>query len=141
MKKLASVILSAVLLVSVLAAVPASAGVLRASQYLASYSASLSAAGNGQVEIGFNVGAVSVADKVGALTIVVQKKVGSSWSDVQTFNGTVANGMLAANAISNCDEITYNGTSGQQYRAVVTAYAKIGSGSDSKPFTTGEITA
>jgi hypothetical protein len=49
--------------------------------------------------------------------------------------------MLASNILSHCGCVTYNGMSGSEHRAVVTVYAKIGSGSDSKTMTTGSVTA
>jgi hypothetical protein len=141
MKKLVISVVSAILLISMSAAIPASAGVLRASLYLDDYSAWAAATGGGQVRIDFDVTAVSLANSVGATQIVVQRKNGSSWTNVQTFNSSSTSGMLASNTLSHCGCVTYSGASGSEYRAVVTVYAKIGSGSDSKTVTTGSVTA
>jgi hypothetical protein len=141
MKRLVACVAAAVLLLSAAASVPASAGVLRASPCLSSYDAWATASGGGNVQIDFDVNAVSLADKVGVSQIVVQKKVGSSWTNVHTYSSATTISLLASNLISHCGDVTYAGTSGQQYRAVVTVYAKIGSISDSKTVTTNTVTA
>jgi hypothetical protein len=141
MKRLTTGAVAAVLLLSLVASVHASAGMLRASLYLSSYSAWATAKNNGNVQIDFDVAAKSLADKVGVTQIINQKKNGSSWNDVHTFSSNTTSGMLASNALFNCGDVTYAGTAGGEYRAVVTVYAKIGSGSDSKTVTTNSVTA
>jgi hypothetical protein len=142
-KRFISMICAVLLLSLTLGATGASASGIQphASSYLFQYSASVTAAGSGQVKIDFEVDAMSLADLVGATSIVVQKKNGSSWTNVQTYAGTTANSMLGSDCLSHCSSKTYSGTSGGEYRAVVTVYAKIGSGSDSKSVTTNSIIA
>jgi hypothetical protein len=141
MKRLAICAVSVVMFVSALITVPASAGVLRASLCLDSYSAWATATGGGNVQIDFDVSAVSLADKVGVTQIIIQRKSGSTWTNASTYSSTTTPNLLASNALFHCDDVTYGGTSGQQYRAIVTVYAKIGSDSDSKSVTTNTVTA
>ncbi|MDR0445432.1 MAG: hypothetical protein LBH17_00090 [Oscillospiraceae bacterium] len=121
--------------------VPASAGQLRASRELASCTVTMYADGNGKVTAEFTTVAVGVADEVGATKVVIQRKVGSSWVTAQTFTRSSYNNLIGQNRISYSNEVTHNGTAGQQYRAIVTAYAKIGSGSTSDDYTTNTVIA
>lgn len=119
--------------------VSASDNQTRASQYLSSYSASLATEEEGIISISFLVFATSVADKVGASKIVIQQKSSSSWSNVQTYDSDNMNDLLGYNCLFKDGKVTYSGVSGYQYRAIVTIYAEIGSGSDSRIVTTNTV--
>jgi hypothetical protein len=140
--KMRKIIIAAMAIVLALSvSVSASAGVLRASSYLSSYAAWLTPAGSGNVTIAFDVSATGLADSVGVTKIIVQKKQGTTWVDAKTYNSSTTSGMLASNCLFHCGTLNYGGVSGTQYRAVVTVYSKIGTGSDSKTITTSTITA
>jgi hypothetical protein len=145
MRKRAISIICAVLLLSLTlspASVFAADGIQPfASSYLSQYSAWATSNGGGEIQIDFDVSATSIADSVGASKIIIQIKIGSSWTNVYTFNGTTSNGMLGSNCLFHCNDVTYQGSVGSEYRAVVTVYAKIGSGSDTRTINTGSVIA
>ena len=64
--------------------VPASASVY-SSEYLNRYSGSITAQGGGEIKISFSVAGMKQLDELGASEIVVEKKVGSSWTEVKTY--------------------------------------------------------
>lgn len=64
--------------------------------------------------------------------MVVQQKVGSSWSSVQYYDAATTSGLLAANRAFCTHTVTYQGEAGQSYRAVVTFYAGDSTGHDTR---------
>ncbi|MDR1158498.1 MAG: hypothetical protein LBK75_09405 [Oscillospiraceae bacterium] len=82
-----------------------------------------------------------MADEVGATQIVIQRKDGSVWTGIKTFSRSSYPDLIDEDCLFYSNSVTYDGTSGQQYRAVVTMYAKIGSGSSSYNYTTNTVTA
>lgn len=96
---------------------------LRSSYYIDYYSAWASTGTKREVVISFDVSATNYMELVGANYIVVQEKSGSDWKGVATYWGSTSNGMMASNVNTYAGSITYNGTSGKQYRAVITVYA------------------
>lgn len=137
MKKTISFVVALVMLCSVcFAAVP------RASEYISSgNAASTATAVKGEIEITYDVTGRGRMTKIGASKIIVQEKNGGSWETVKTFWGSVSNGMLDENTTSHAGSVTYTGTSGKQYRAIVTVYAENSGGSDSRTVTTAAVSA
>lgn len=111
----------------------------RASGYLSSYSASVEVEGEGSISVSYLVFATSVADEVGAEKIVIQRKDGLFWNTVKTYESTTMSESLGYKCLFKDGKVTYHGSSGYQYRAIVTVYAKIGSGSDSRIVTTSTV--
>ena len=95
----------------------------RSSDYIDSYAASSNTGAKREVVISYDTVATNYMEWVGVAHIVIQEKNGSTWRGVTTYWGSVANGMIVTNAITHSGSISYNGTSGKQYRAVVTFYA------------------
>jgi hypothetical protein len=141
MKKRIIVLTAVALLLTFTVGVTASAGLLRASQYLSSYSAWATANGNGSVTFSFDVTATMTSDQVGVSQIEVQRKDGSTWTSVYTYNSSNTTGLILTNCTSYIASITYNGTSGHDYRAIVTFYVQRNGGSDSGTRTTNSVTA
>ena len=141
MKRTFSALLAALMLVSCLGT--ASGAVIepfRASDYLSSYAAFISAGDNArEINIGYDVSANTLASLVGVYKIVIYKANGTQ---VSVVNGSVANGLLRMNWNSHGGEYIYKGaTSGTSYYAVVTVYASDSSGSDSRSITTDTVKA
>lgn len=113
----------------------------RASDYLNYYSAYALASSNGKVIIEFEVDGAGRMDLVGSNYIVVQEKSGSKWLGVSTYWGSSLNEMLGENTVSHIGKITYVGTVGREYRALVTVYAKDSTGDDSRTIITNSVTA
>lgn len=113
----------------------------RASDYLDSYEAWTSSGAKREVIISFNVYATDYMDFIGSTYIVVQEKNGSSWDTVMTRFGSVANGLLEEDTDEHAGNISYMGTSGKEYRALVTIYAENNKGNDSRTIITNSVTA
>ncbi len=110
-----------------------------ASNYLSSYSASVTNASGGRIIVNFDVNATRVMQQVGASYIVVQVYNSGTWTGVASYFGSTTSGMLAYNTFSNVGSVGYQGIAGQLYRALVTVYAADSTGSDSRQVTTNSV--
>lgn len=110
----------------------------RASAQLSSYDASLVSVGNGNIDIEFSVIGTGTMDELGAKTIKVYKSNGTL---VKTFTYTSYDEMMGYRTGRHSGVVTYSGTEGQRYYAVVTFYGKNSAGSDSRTYTTSTVTA
>lgn len=110
-----------------------------ASVYLSSYSAWTSIDSDNKIYVYYDVDATDTVARIGAKLIVLQVKDAGVWTNVLTKTGTVTNGMLLQNKASHLGAITYQGTEGKTYRAVVTVYAGPASGGDSRIITTNSV--
>jgi hypothetical protein len=133
--------LAVALVLSLIINTSASAAQLKENQYLSSYNATIFADGGGYVTVEYAVFATATADELGVTQLIIQRKTGSTWANVRTFTRNTNPALIGTSCPSYMGSITYSGTSGQQYRAVLTMYAKIGSGSSSVTFTTNTVTA
>jgi hypothetical protein len=114
---------------------------IQSSDFLTYYAAYALSRSGGEVIIEFEVDGTGRMDLVGSSYIVIQEKSGSTWKGVSTYFGSVSNGMLDDNAFSHIGSITYAGTLGKEYRALVTIYAEGSAGDDSRTVTTNTVTA
>lgn len=111
----------------------------RASLTLSSYTATATVGNKeGEVKFTYEVKASMVADEVGISSVKIYKADGTY---VTTISGTTTNGLIQTNAAHHSSTYTYKGTSGVSYYAVMTAYAKIGSNSDTRTMTTNSAIA
>lgn len=94
----------------------------QASAYLAEYTAWAVRSSSNQVYVHYDVTASGTIGCVGAKLIVIEMKDGNNWTPVKTYTGTTSNGMLVLNAYDHGGTKVYQGTSGTQYRAVVTIF-------------------
>lgn len=116
--------------------ITASAATARASECISSYRG-VATRSNGSVVISFDITATDTMNTLGASTIVIEKKSGSSWTPVKTFYSSETAGMTKSNTAFHSSYITYTGASSSAtYRAKITFYAANGSTSDSKNLTT-----
>ena len=106
-----------------------------ASRYLASYEAWTSRARTGGLLVEFSVSATRQSPSVGAQQIVVQQRNGNSWTTVRTFFSAITSGMMGSNTHSHGGSVTFIGTPGREYRALVTFFAG-GATGDTRTFTT-----
>ena len=131
--------LAAALVLLVTASVTVSAVELRSSPTLAIYSAKItkgSTAGN--IIISYDVSANTQAEEVGVSCIEIYD---SDDALIKTITGTTRNGLIETNEQRHRSSYTYRGTSGVEYYAIVTVYAKINGVSDSKEYTTNSCKA
>lgn len=94
----------------------------QASIYLTAYTAWAVRSSSNEIYVYYDVDATRTIGCLGAKLIVIEMKDGSTWIPVKTYTGTTSNGMLVLNDISHTGAKVYQGTSGTQYRAVVTIF-------------------
>jgi hypothetical protein len=104
-----------------------------ASTLFSEYSANLTANGT-TLTVEIDVVGKQVCDTIGASQVIIQKKVNGVWQ----FEANLGSS-YSYNSISHIDSLNYTGTSGKEYRAVVTFYACKGSTSDTKTVTTQSV--
>lgn len=129
-KKLTAVFLSLIMLVSSLTANAA----VEASDYLANYTLGVLAHGDGLMSISFTVQGVDFMDKVGAQEIIVEEYIGGYWFEYDYFDGE-DEGLFAYNYPTKSGDLYFYGVPGRAYRAVMTAYAELDGGYDTREFT------
>lgn len=111
-----------------------------ASYYLSAYTAWATRSSSNQIYIYYDVTATKTIGCLGAKLIVVQMKDAGTWKTVRTYTGTTSNGMLKLNANGYGGAVVYQGTSGTQYRAVVTIFGGSSTTSgDSRIVTTNTV--
>lgn len=100
------------------------------SLYFHSYSTYLWRISSTEFEVWFEVTARGVMDELGASYIEVQRSTnGTTWTTVATYEPDDYPQMICKNTGMHAECVPYVMTSGYQYRAVVTYYAKSGAGS------------
>lgn len=111
--------------------VPASASVY-SSDYLLAYDGSISAQGGGVIKISYTVIGTDTLNKLGVSKIVVEKKVGSSWVEAETYTNSDYPELSTTNSDVHRGHILYNGVAGTEYRAKITVFGS----TDYRTFTT-----
>ena len=112
----------------------------QASAYLATYTAWAVRSSSNQVFVYYDVTGAGTVGCLGAKLIVVQMKDAGTWKTVRTYTGTTSNGMLSLNDNDHGGDVMYQGTSGNQYRAVVTIFGGSStSNGDSRIVTTNTV--
>lgn len=94
----------------------------QASIYLNEYTAWAVRSSSNEVYVYYDISATRTIGCLGAKLIVIEMKDGTSWTPVKTYTGTTSNGMLVLNDFEHGGAKVYQGTSGTQYRAVVTIF-------------------
>lgn len=110
-------------------AVPLS--VQRASEYISHSLISVNREGNGEFSITFSVYGTGKMSRIGAKSIVISEKVGSRWSEVESYD-QYDNGMSRVNASSYANTIYFDGDIGTEYRFEITVFAQDPSGFDTE---------
>lgn len=129
-RKITALFLSVIILASAACANAAE----QASDYLNSYTLCMLAEGDELMSISYTVMGVDYMDKVGAIEIVVEEKIGNTWFEYEVFDGE-EDGLYGYNCLSKSGTLYFYGYEGMTYRAVMTVYAELDGGYD-----TGEIT-
>lgn len=108
-----------------------------ASDYVASVGVSLSANGDGKMTVKFDVVGKGIMDKVGVMSITIDKKVDGAWKPYTTFSVVQHPEYYAHDAISKQGSQEFTATPGVTYRATVLGYAENSSGYDTSYATSG----
>lgn len=121
-----------ILVVSILLAVPVSAegeASTYGSNYFIEYSTYLYRVSGYRFEIWFDVAARNVMEELGVSEIKLQRSTdGENWNTVITYTPAGNPQMICENTGCHADCVYYAGTSGYEYRAFVTFYAKNSNG-------------
>lgn len=120
----------AVLLIISMIPMNAMAAEARASYYLSSYQAYVYPAGNGEVQVWFDVTGVNYMDDIGALWIEIYESTdNSTWTYKKTYMHTDYSALLGQDDIFHSGHVSYQGVKGRYYKAYICIWAgKDGSG-------------
>lgn len=101
------------------------------SSYISSYDSYLWKSSDNQFQIWFDITGMGKMDEIGVSQIKVQRRASSSddWVTMKTYLPSSYPEMIRENSAGYYHYVTYTGTPGYYYRAVVTFYAKKGNGS------------
>ena len=102
----------------------------RASEYLASYSISLEAIGDGEMEIYYNVVGTGMMNKIGAQALYVDEYVNGSWTPYVTLTAANNSDFYGYNTPVHSGFAYFTGEPGVKYRVTLKAYASDSTGSD-----------
>ena len=139
-KKVISFFLATLVLLGIAGTV--SAIELRASHNLQSYHVGLSAKGNGQMLITYDVNGVREQVKIGVQSIDIdyKKSADSEWAYYDTLFASTHPEFYAYNTSMHEGEIYFDGVPGAIYRVTIVAYAKDKDSSDTGYVTSPGIT-
>ena len=108
-----------------------------ASSYLDSYSAYVYLAGNGLVQVYFDVDGTGYMDEIGALTIEVWESTDrSNWTWKKSFTHDSTPSMLSYNDDFHSGHVDYQGVEGRYYKAYVCVWAGKNGTGDTRYFWT-----
>lgn len=111
----------------------------RASDQISICSGSVSANGSGSITISFSITGTDVMNTIGAKSITIYKYGGTYVTKLSYGNYTT---MMGYSKMLHSGSVTYQGTSGQYYYAVITFYAKDSNGGSSTvSYTTNTVKA
>lgn len=139
MKNILSILLTLSLLCScVFSCALAESPDTRASDYFSSYGTTMSAPGNGAIAITFKAVGTDICNQIGVATYWVQRlEDNGNWTDV---SGQLS-GQTGTNVASYTFGRYFQGVAGETYRIQVTFLCCIGTGVETKSYTSGRITA
>ena len=110
----------------------------RASNYFSSYGTSMTAVGNGRIAITFKAVGTGICNQIGVANYQVQKlNDDGDW----VFVSNPLSGQTGTNVASYTFGRYFQGVAGETYRIQVTFLCCIGTGVETKSYTSGRITA
>lgn len=100
----------------------------QASEYIRSTSVSITPKGNGKLLVENELGATRIVDKLGIISLEIQKKVGGYWKSVDI----LVTRDYDYNTGTYVYDCYYYGTKGTEYRSYVEFYVENDGGSETK---------
>ncbi len=100
----------------------------RASEYIRSTSVEIIPQGNGTLLVKNKLGATTIVDKLGIISLEIQKKVGGYWQSIDT----LVTDDYDYNTGTYIYDCYYYGTPGTEYRSYVEFYVENDGGSETK---------
>lgn len=133
-------ILAIVLIIASLSSTAAFAAT-QSNAYISYYNAAASSDGNGNVRIDFGVCGTDTMATLGASKVRIYTEDGMLVAVFYSANELYAADMLGSNRLAFYGHVTYEGTPGQAYYAIVTVYASDGVGSGTENYLTNTVVA
>lgn len=140
MKKTMRRFFTTMIAVVVLCAVSLSASA-RYSEYIMAYYAALNSDSSGNLSVYVDLHATGVMTRIGAEKVRIYEKNGTYYTCVKTFDSDDYPNMITSSNRYTKNAVSYKGTPGKYYYAVVTLVAENSSGGDTRTFTTSIIKA
>lgn len=133
---------AAVLLcLTLLCSLPAYAAQTRISDQISDATAALTATDSGYLSLRFTIYATDTMDVLGASRVKIQRYNGSNWETEYTYTVSNTPTLQTANRSRYTKTLTYAPQyAGEQYRAIVSFYAKSSQGSSSATYITNTVT-
>lgn len=131
-------VLSFILVLVLCSGIPAMAVDARTNEYIEDGSTSIVANGDGSITVSFYVTGTGRMTKIGASTIYIKN---SSGTTVKTYSYPTYSNLQGSNRMSYSSSVTYSGSSGSYYYAVVVLYASNSNGSGTLQMTTSSVKA
>lgn len=102
----------------------------RSSSYITSYDSYLYKSASNQIQVWFNVTGAGRIEELGVSQIKVQRSSTGTgnWVTMKTYYPEDYPEMISENDFAHCSYVTYTGTAGYYYRAIVVFYGKNGNG-------------
>ena len=136
MKNVVSILLILTLLCSCIFS--AALAETRASNYFSSYGTTMSAPGNGGIAITFRAVGTDICNQIGVASYHVDRlNENGNWENVSG----LLSGQTGTNVASYTFGRYFQGVAGETYRIQVTFLCIIGTGYETKSYTSGRITA
>lgn len=139
MKKKFMRIIATAMAVVVLISSVAFAADARASAFISYKGGGITALGDGDMRIVFNLTATGMMNTLGADSIYIHTADGTLVETIEYTDPGYSN-MMTTNNYSYSSSITWSGDSGETYYAIIMFYAKNSSGYDYRAFTTTAVT-
>ena len=134
--------LAALMIIATLSCLLCVGASARSSDYLSAYSAGVVARSGGRIIVSVDVDGVGYMTQIGASNVIIyQSSDQTNWSSVASYSSANYPSMLTFGTSCNMDVVTYYGTAGYYYKAVVTCYAGNASGHDSRLYSTSSAKA
>lgn len=143
MKKSLKAVICLILAIGLLSSFASASAVFpRSSMYIGYYTASISAGQNGAISITARVVGKGSLDEIGVSSITIyESSDGKSYTKYGTFYSDDYPSMMGSGSVYEKKAFEFMGTVGYTYKATVNCYGRSGSGSDTKPYSTGSVTA
>ena len=107
------------------------------SLYISAYGAYMSTGSSGNVLVTFQITGTGMMDEIGTTYIFLYENS----SLIKTYTNTTTSGMLAYNKPAYANSITYSGTVGKTYSALVVFKSGVGGGYDNRSMDTNSVVA